>query len=110
MHLKPRVDPETLSHRQLKGGAFWQQIPAWKDDDEATFLSHLWQEKNAITTPDKLLGAVRELVSADFLKDVEAGFQKAPMAVRIRPMATRNQKNWGVSMRRLRSPVLSMIR
>ncbi len=85
VHLKPKVDPSTLAHRQLKSGAFWQQIPAWKDVDEATFLSHLWQEKNAITTPEKLVGAVRELVSSDFIKDVEAGFHKAPMAVRISP-------------------------
>jgi lysine 2,3-aminomutase len=85
VHLKPRVDPESLTHRQLKSGPFWQQIPAWKDVDEAQFLSHLWQEKNAITTPEKLVGAVRELVSTEFIKDVEAGFGKAPMAVRISP-------------------------
>ena len=85
VHLKPLVDPVTLTHRQLKEGPFWQGIPAWKDVDEATFLSHLWQEKNAITTPDKLVATVRELVSSDFVKDVEAGFHKAPMAVRISP-------------------------
>ena len=60
VHLKPRVDESTLTHRHLKDGPFWQQIPAWKDIDEATFLSHLWQEKNAITTPEKLVAAVRD--------------------------------------------------
>jgi lysine 2,3-aminomutase len=85
VHLKPPVDPTTLTHRQLKDGAFWQQIPAWKDVDEATFLGHLWQEKHAITTVEKLVAAVRDLVSTEFIKDVEAGFHKAPMAVRISP-------------------------
>jgi len=85
VHLKPKVDPATLAHRQLKDGPFWQQIPAWKDVDEKTFLGHLWQEKHAITNPEKLMATVRELCSAEFIKDVEAGFGKAPMAVRISP-------------------------
>jgi lysine 2,3-aminomutase len=85
VHLKPPVDPTTLAHRQLKDGAFWQQIPAWKDVDEATFLGHLWQEKHAITTVEKLVAAVRDLASPEFIKDVEAGFRTAPMAVRISP-------------------------
>ncbi|MBM4283283.1 MAG: KamA family radical SAM protein [Deltaproteobacteria bacterium] len=85
VHLKPKVDDASLSHRQLKSGAFWQAIPAYKDVDEATFLSHLWQEKNAITSPEKLVATVRELVSTEFVRDVEAGFGHAPMAVRISP-------------------------
>lgn len=85
IHLKPPVDERTLTHRQLKDGPFWQQIPSWKDVDEATFLSHTWQEKNAITTAEKLVAAVRDLASGDFIKDIEAGFAVAPMAVRISP-------------------------
>jgi lysine 2,3-aminomutase len=85
VHLKPKVDDASLAHRQLREGAFWQAIPAYKDVDEATFLSHLWQEKNAITSPEKLVTTVRDLVSTEFIKDVEAGFGNAPMAVRISP-------------------------
>jgi len=85
VHLKPRVDEASLVHRQLKDGEWWRTIPAWKDVDEATFLGHLWQEKNAITNPEKLVSTVRELASADFITDIEAGFKKAPMAVRISP-------------------------
>lgn len=84
-HLKPKVDPASISHRQLKDGPWWQNIPAWKDVDDATFKSYLWQEKNAITRADKLLATVRELASDDFIKDVEGGFAKAPMSVRISP-------------------------
>lgn len=84
-HLKPQVDPATISWRNLRRDAFWQRIPAWKDVDEATFLDHKWQEKNAITSPAKLVKTVRDLVSSDFIEDVEAGFAAAPMAVRISP-------------------------
>ena len=85
VHLKPAVEPASLAWRQLKSGPWWQQIPAWKDVDEATFLSHIWQEKNAITNVDKLVATVRDLASPDFIKDVEGGFGAAPMAVRISP-------------------------
>jgi lysine 2,3-aminomutase len=85
IHLKPPVDEAALTHRQLRGGPFWQTIPAYKDIDETTFLSHIWQEKNAITSSEKLVSTVRELVSPEFVHDVEAGFGRAPMAVRISP-------------------------
>ena len=84
-HKKPRVDDGALSHRRLRTDEFWRQIPAWRDVDEATFLNHTWQERNAIISPDKLMAAVQGLVSDEFKKDVEAGFHKAPMAVRISP-------------------------
>ena len=85
VHLKPAVPPESLAWRELKDGPWWQAVPAWRDVDEATFLSHLWQEKNAITNVDKLVATVRDLVSSEFIKDVEGGFGAAPMAVRISP-------------------------
>jgi lysine 2,3-aminomutase len=85
IHLKPKVNESSITHRNLKDGEWWRAIPAWKDVDEATFLNHLWQEKNAITTADKVVNTVRELASADFIADVEAGFKHAPMAVRISP-------------------------
>ena len=63
-HLRPPVDPATLTWRALRRDAFWQQIPAWQDVDEETFLDHRWQEKHAITSAKKLIGAVRDLVTA----------------------------------------------
>jgi lysine 2,3-aminomutase len=84
-HKKPRVDEGTLEHRRLRNDEFWRQIPAWKDVDEATFLNHLWQEKHAIISPERLVAAVQGLASPEFIKDVEAGFHHAPMAVRISP-------------------------
>ncbi|TNF26899.1 MAG: KamA family radical SAM protein [Deltaproteobacteria bacterium] len=84
-HLKPAVDPATLTWRTPRRDAFWQQIPAWRDVDHATFGDFLWQEKHAITSSKRLVDSVRELVSDDFIADVEAGFAQAPMAVRISP-------------------------
>ena len=84
-HLKPPVDPSTISWRNLRRDAFWQRIPAWKDVDEATFLNHKWQEKNAVTSTKKLIKYVQDLVTSEFVADVSAGFARAPMAVRISP-------------------------
>ena len=84
-HLRPPVTAESLAWRDLRNDEYWRQIPAWKDIDEATFLNHLWQEKNAITSLEKLVAAVQDLISSEFRADVEAGFHKAPMAVRISP-------------------------
>ena len=83
--LKDPVDPNTLNHRDLLDGEFWKAIPAYKEIDEATFLDHKWQAKNTITRPDKLLKALQGLASDAFIKDVEAGFARAPMAVRVSP-------------------------
>jgi len=84
-HLKPLVDEKDLQWRNMRRDAFWQKIPAWKEIDEKTFLSHKWQEKNAATNVKKLLKAVDGIVSEDFVKDLESGFGAAPMAVRISP-------------------------
>ena len=83
--VKPAVDPSTLTHRNLQGGTWWQEIPAWKDVDEATFLDHRWQSKNSITKVDKLIATLQDLVPESFIDDVRAGFAAAPMAVRVSP-------------------------
>jgi lysine 2,3-aminomutase len=84
-HLKPPVDPSTLLHRQLLDGAFWQAIPAYRFIDEATFLDHSWQAKNTITSPQKLMQAVQDLVPQAFYDDVARGFHLAPMSIRVSP-------------------------
>lgn len=83
--LKPPVDPATLRHKDLKRGRFWAHIPAYAEVDEPTFLDHKWQSKHTITNVDKLLNAVRGLVSEDFIRDASEGFEKAPMSVRVSP-------------------------
>jgi lysine 2,3-aminomutase len=85
IHLKPPVDPATLTYRELLDGPFWQRIPAYRAVDEATFLDHSWQAKNTITNPQKLLAAVQDLVPQAFYDDVSTGFSRAPMSIRVSP-------------------------
>ena len=84
-HLKPPVDPASLTHRDLRAGPFWQRIPAYASVDEATFLDHSWQSKQSITSPEKLLAALETLVSPEFIADAKVGFQRAPMSIRVSP-------------------------
>jgi len=82
---KPAVAPDTLVHKDLLDGPFWQRIPAYREVDEKTFLDHHWQAKNTITNVQKLLKAVEGLVDPGFVADAEEGFKKAPMSVRVSP-------------------------
>ncbi len=83
--LKPVAGPEMLAHKNLVRGEFWRKLPAYSDVDEATFLDHIWQGKNSITSPEKLMATIQEVVSPDFLADAAEGFRQAPMAVRVSP-------------------------
>jgi lysine 2,3-aminomutase len=83
--LKAPVDPATLTHRDLAGGAFWQRIPAYADVTEEQFLDHRWQAKSSITNIPKLLAALEGLVSEGFIADAQRGFERAPMSVRVSP-------------------------
>jgi len=83
--LKPPVDPATLTHKQLVEVPDFRRIPAYKDVTDAQFLDHHWQAKHSITRPDKLLNALRDLVSAEFIQDATEGFSHAPMSVRVSP-------------------------
>ncbi len=83
--LKPAVDERSLSYRHLLQGPFWHKIPAYAGISEAEFLDHKWQSKYTITNPDKLLAALKGIASDDFLRDATAGFQRAPMSVRVSP-------------------------
>src|SRR6185503_2756773 len=83
--LRSPVDASTLSHRNLLEGPFWQVIPAYRNVSEAEFLDHKFQMKHSITRPDKLLAAVQDLVSREFYADLEEGFKRSPMSVRVSP-------------------------
>ena len=84
-HLKPPVDPKSLEYRQLLEGDFWRKIPAYKDIPREQFLDHRWQAKKTINRVDKLLAAIEDLASPGLIADIEAGFKKAPMSVRVSP-------------------------
>ncbi|MFW6067856.1 MAG: KamA family radical SAM protein [Myxococcota bacterium] len=78
-----QADPP--AHRALREGDFWRRIPAYRDVSESEFLDHKWQLKSSITKVEKLLDAVQDLVSDEFIADAREGFRAAPMAVRVSP-------------------------
>ena len=81
------VAPQPLGHRQLRDGEFWRAIPHYAEVDEATFLDHLWQQKNAVKNADELLATIKDVCTPEFYSDAAAGFARAPMAVRVSPYA-----------------------
>src|SRR5580700_9136721 len=81
--VKPPVDPATLEHRNLRGGEFWRVIPKYRDVDEATFLDHVWQQRNSVKTADELLETIKDLADPSFIADARQGFHQAPMSVRV---------------------------
>ena len=85
VHIKPSVDPDSLVHKKLLEGPFWQRIPAYRDISEDLFLDHLWQARNSITKPAKLLAALQAMVPQSFYDDVVEGFRHSPMSVRVSP-------------------------
>jgi lysine 2,3-aminomutase len=82
---KPPVAPEALAHRDLRRGAWWQKVPAYRSVDEATFLDHAWQAKSSITRVSKLVETIQDLVPPGFVEDLENGMKRAPMSVRVSP-------------------------
>jgi len=83
--MKPPVAPEAIQHLNILQGPFWQRMPAYAAIDEAEFLDHRFQAKHSITKISKLLEALKGLVSDEFIKDAELGFQRSPMSVRVSP-------------------------
>ena len=83
--IKPPVDAASLAHKNLRRGAWWQKIPAYKTIDEALFLDHAWQAKSSITRVAKLVETIQELVPHGFVEDLENGMKHAPMSVRVSP-------------------------
>jgi lysine 2,3-aminomutase len=82
---KPPVEPRALAHRDLRRGPWWQQIPAYRTINEATFLDHAWQARNSITKVAKLVETIQDMVPQGFVVDLESGMKQAPMSVRVSP-------------------------
>ncbi len=84
--LAAQLQPEqTPAHRQLRGGEFWRQIPAYRDIAESQFNDHAWQLKHSVTNTRELFETVQGMADPAFLQDAAAGFLNAPMAIRVTP-------------------------
>jgi hypothetical protein len=80
----PFSEPEP-DHRILRDGDFWRRVPAYTHVSRTDFLDHLWQAKNSITRPEKLLDVLRGVADSDFVSDLAQGLMSAPMALRLSP-------------------------
>ena len=60
--------PTQFEYKQLKQGEFWRHIPAYRTIDEATFLDHLWQQKNSVKTAEELLETIKDVCSPRVLR------------------------------------------
>lgn len=82
---KPTVSASDLKHRLFKDGAFWQDIPAFKDVTEEQFLDTKWQNKNTIHKIAKLQEFLKDLTAEEFIQDAVRGMEEAPMNLRLSP-------------------------
>jgi lysine 2,3-aminomutase len=76
---------DAVKHRELKGGDFWREIPAFRNVSEAEFLDHTFQARNTVVKPKVLLDMLAGIVSEGFVQDAAEGFLRAPMSVRVSP-------------------------
>lgn len=76
---------DALAHTHLLDGPFWQELPGYRDVDEATFLDHAWQTRNTVTQVAQLRSVLGNRVNPEFLDDVEDGTARATMSVRVTP-------------------------
>lgn len=72
-------------HRDLLGGNWWQAIPGWRKVSKADFLDYRWQLRNSVTKPERLVELLGGLVPKGFIADMQDGFEKAPMQMRVTP-------------------------
>src|SRR5690606_28102447 len=79
------VAPESLRHREFEGGEFWRHVPAFADVPFEKFMDHKFQLIHTVNSVDKLREVAGEIISEDFIRDVEAGLRAAPMNVRVSP-------------------------
>ncbi len=74
-----------LEHRNLRSGEYWKSIPAYSDITKEQFNDHKWQLKESVNSVKSLVETLKDAVSKEFIDDLEEGFKKAPMAVRVTP-------------------------
>lgn len=83
------LDPDSViyngEHKNLVSGEFWKKIPAYEDVPEEEFNDHKWQLKNSVTSVKAMVDVLRDAAREEFIHDLEEGFRRAPMAVRVTP-------------------------
>lgn len=84
-HLKDSVNGDDLKHRQFDDSQFWQKIPFFKNVSKEEFMDPKFQNQNSVTKVAHLEELLEDLVSKEFLDDVNMGMRRAPMNLRLSP-------------------------
>ncbi len=72
-------------HRELRDGDYWRRIPGFRDVTRAEFETHLFQQRESVTSVAQLRELLGDLAGEDFYADLSEGIRNAPMALRISP-------------------------
>lgn len=83
--LKDPFDECELAYREFDSSPRWKRIPAFKDVSRDQFLDYAFQNRQTVTTIEQLTTVLRDLAEDDFIEDVMAGMQMAPMNLRLSP-------------------------
>ena len=81
----PRSAASSLEHREFRDDEFWKDVPGWKDISRDDFANHLWQAKNSVKKLKEVKEVLGSRISDEFISDIEAALQIAPMNIRITP-------------------------
>jgi lysine 2,3-aminomutase len=74
-----------VSHRDLRDDDYWRRIPGFGDVTRAEFESHLFQQRESVTSVAQLRELLGGLVEDGFYDDLSEGIRNAPMALRVSP-------------------------
>lgn len=83
--IKDPVSADDLSHRIFTDYNFWKKIPAFKNITRKDFMDISFQNSNSATKVEHLNELLENIVSKEFLDDVNEGMRKAPMNLRLSP-------------------------
>ena len=76
---------DALSHRILRDGDFWREIPGFSQVAAAEFQTHQFQQRATVTSVAQLRVLLGGLVGERFYEDLAEGIRNAPMSLRISP-------------------------
>jgi len=85
VHLLPSPALPELGHRELRDDDYWRVLPTYSRISADQFHTHTFQSQHSVTNVQQLRDTVGSLVPESFFKDLSAGLQRAPMALRISP-------------------------
>lgn len=83
--IKDSIEYNELAHRNFNNTEFWKKIPVFKDVSREEFQQFKFQNKYTVRNVKKLEEYTKGVVDPQFIEDVKAGMEKAPMNMSISP-------------------------